>query len=98
MSIYNFHKKYQSFTSKVTDSNYVCMLIFNFQILHQSHTTLLFFSYVKMIQNHPPTPVRNSKYLAIPPTHLFTLTKYKMAPKSVKILNFGLKLPFFIFK
>ena len=22
-----------------------------------------------MIQNHPPTPVRNSKYLAIPPTH-----------------------------
>ena len=33
-----------------------------------------FFSYVRVIQNHPPTPVRNSKYLAIPPTHPFTLT------------------------
>ena len=33
-----------------------------------------FFSYVRVIQNHTPTPVRNSKYLAIPPTYPFTLT------------------------
>ena len=32
-----------------------------------------------MIQNHPPTPIRNSKYLAIPPTPL-PLHNIKMAP------------------
>ena len=35
---------------------------------------LTFFSYVRVIQTHPPTPVRNSKYLAVPPTQPFTLT------------------------
>ena len=33
-----------------------------------------------MIQNHPPTPVRNSKYLAIPPTYPLPLRNIKMAP------------------
>ena len=33
-----------------------------------------------MIQNHPPTPVRNSKYLIIPPPPPFTLTWYKNGP------------------
>ena len=57
------------FTKKATDSNYDCVLIY------LSNTkSLLFFSYVRVIQNDPPTPVRNSKYLAIPPTHSFTLT------------------------
>ena len=32
-----------------------------------------------MIQNHPPTPVRNSKYLATPPTPLL-LRNIKMVP------------------
>jgi hypothetical protein len=46
-------------------------------MLHQSHAT--FFSYVMVIQNHPPTPVRNSNYLVIPPTPL-PLRNIKMAP------------------
>ena len=58
-----FHQKYKSFNSKVTDSKYDCNL---------------FFSYVRVIQNHPPTLVRNSKYLAIPPTPL-PLRNIKMA-------------------
>ena len=53
---------------------------FNFQILHQTQATLLFFSYVRMIQNHPPIPIRNSKYLAIPPTPL-PLRNIKMDPE-----------------
>ena len=32
-----------------------------------------------MVQNHPPTPVRNSKYLTIPPTPL-PLRNIKMVP------------------
>ena len=38
---------------------------------YMEHTTSKsrnIFSYVRMIQSHPPTSVRNSKYLAIPPT------------------------------
>ena len=38
-----------------------------------------FFSYVRLIQNHPPTPVRNRKNLAIPPTPL-ALNNMKMVP------------------
>ena len=66
-----FHQKYQSFTSKVTDSNYDCNL---------------FFSYVRVIQNHPPTPARISKYLAIPPTPL-PLRIIKMAPNHLSVLS-----------
>ena len=50
-------------------------------IFHQKNPVIFaywfnvtFFSYVRVIQTHPPTPVRNSKYLAIPPTQPFTLT------------------------
>ena len=53
---------------KLADSNYDSVLI--------KHN--LFFSYVRVIQNHPPTLVRNSKYLAIPPTPL-PLRNIKMA-------------------
>ena len=38
------------------------------------HKPSLFFLRKDDPKNHPPTPVRNSKYLAIPPTHPFTLT------------------------
>ena len=41
---------------------------------YAQHTT----SYIRIIQNHPPNPVRNSKYLLIPPTHL-PLHNIKMA-------------------
>ena len=42
---------------------------------------LVNFSYIRVIQSHPPTPVRISKCLAIPPTPL-PLRNIKMAPKS----------------
>ena len=44
--MYNVNKKIQSFTSKVTDSNYDCVLNVNLTfkyVLHQSQATLLFF-------------------------------------------------------
>ena len=47
-------------------------------IPHQSHAT--FFSYVSVIQNHPPTPLRNSKFLALTPTHPLPLHNIRMAP------------------
>ena len=38
-------------------------------MLHPLRVNLIFkFSYIRMIQNHHPNPVSNSKYLAIPPT------------------------------
>ena len=53
-----------------------CPTLITRNILHQSRNL---FSYVRVIQNHPPTPVRNSKYLAIPPTPL-PLRNIRMAP------------------
>ena len=44
----------------------------NYNMLYQIYAT--FFSYLRVIQNHQPTPVRNSKYLSIPPAHPFALT------------------------
>ena len=54
-----FHEKYWSFTSKLTDSK-------------SSNPSL--FSYVRMIQNHPPTPVRKSKY-----SYLFIKRVYQLS-------------------
>ena len=55
-----FHKKYQSFTSNLNGSNLLVDLTFKL-------------SDVRMIQNHPATPVSNSKNLAIPPSPLLPI-------------------------
>ena len=52
---------------------------------HTTSKSRKLFSYVRVIQNHPPTPVRNSKYLAIPPTPL-SLRNIKMVPYTNLIL------------
>ena len=46
-----------------------------------------------MIQSRPPTPVRNSKYLAIPPTPI-PLRNIKMAPYCVELLEMMLEALF----
>ena len=48
-----FHQKYQSFTSKVNDLNYGCVLNSNTQSV--SLYSLQLFSDVRMIQKHPST-------------------------------------------
>ena len=53
------------------------------------------FSYVRVFQNQPPTPVRNSKYLALPPTHPlypYLYNSYKLPIKIYIVMKLKLVL------